>query len=149
MRVASRTETVVAMTGIVSWEHLLFLVSVVSGAVIFAVSILWTSLSFLSKEKAQIEDTIHRIVQERKEDVRRLQDSVEKNDAEVDRRLGALEIFHAGLVSVLKQMDEFRSEVKSDFEQLRNERKDDMRSIHARLDQLMRSRLTKDAPTAP
>lgn len=122
------------MTGTVTWDHLVFWVGVITAAILGTTIVLWKVYSIVSFEREHFDLRFNRLV-----------DRFVKDHDEADARIGRLEIFHAGLVSVLKQMDEFRSEVREDFEQLRNERKDDMKSIHARLDQLLSEKGARDA----
>lgn len=114
------------MTGIVSWEQMIFIVSVLTAAIVGTAGVLAGVYALLNRERNEMNARISR-----------LSERIFKEGDLLDRRVASLEIFHAGLVGVLKQMDEFRGEVKTDFDELRVERREDMARLHERLNILM------------
>lgn len=118
------------MTGDVTWPQLLFLVGVIvavaTGVGTLSWLVIWKVWGLISEER-DITEKRFTLVQER----------INLEKEMLDARLTKIEIFNAGLMSVMKQMEEFRSDVRGQFDDLRNVRRDDMRNIHRRLDRIV------------
>lgn len=104
------------MTGTASWEQLTFL-----SGIIVAVGI----AAFIASWRIQVHFTSERTV---------AQTRVDLIFTALESRIRAIENFNAGTQIVLEHVEDFRREVQSQYERLRNERREDMEGIHRRLD---------------
>lgn len=115
------------MHGTVSWEQVWALISVLTVVVGAAIVGTWRVVVYLSNARQEVEAKI--------EEERRSSDSkLEREIGTLEGRIGSLENFQAGTLVVLKHVDEFRVEVRGQYEALREQRRADIESIHRRLD---------------
>lgn len=103
------------MEGQVTWTQAIWVVTMLSGA---------TFGGFLAAWRIQVLRTHDQLT---------AVEQIAAIRAAFETRLSSIEVFNAGTMVVLKHMEEFRAEIKMQFEALRQERKKDMEGIHNRL----------------
>lgn len=117
------------MSGDVTWQQLLFIISVIlsvsAGVGTLSWLIIWKIWGLISYER-EITEKRFMLVQE----------TFKLEHEQFEARIAKIELFNAGLVAMMKQMDEFRLDVKMNFDELRKTRKEDMMNIHRRFDKL-------------
>jgi hypothetical protein len=104
------------MSGSASWEQLWAIVGLMAAVAAGAAVASWRVQVYLATQKAAVEARLEHEV------------------TTLEARLGALETFQAGTMVILKHVDEFRLEMRGQYEALRETRRQDMEAIHRRLD---------------
>lgn len=113
--------------GAVDWPTLIYVVT--AGAVLAAALggfigwLVWWMASQLSKNRHDMRSHVEQVLH-----------SFDETIIEHGKRIGAVEVFNAGLTVMLKNIDEFREDVKERFDNLGRERREDMNELHRRLE---------------
>jgi predicted nuclease with TOPRIM domain len=113
----------------VDWSTLIYVVSAVAAIAIaiggFVGWAVWWITHQLAQNRHDMRSHVEQVLAAMSDDIE-----------EQSKRISAVEVFNAGLTVMLKQVDEFRSDVKQRFESLHQERKGDMKDLHKRLDEI-------------
>lgn len=117
------------MSGGVSWEQITFIVVLIVTISVASFIVAWRIQVYLSKERHETRTSFNQRTEGLDDKMDLLVDGIEK-------RLNSIEVFNAGTLVVLEHLKEFRDEVKRQYNELRQERKDDMQGLHRRLDAL-------------
>jgi hypothetical protein len=115
------------MSGGVLWEQIIFVMGVLFTVSCGVAAAVWKFAEYLKYQRHDFRSQIeHRTVV--------FSEKLEELEKHYEGRIHALEMFNSSLAVVLKQVETFQSEVKLEFAELREERKEDMRLLHERFD---------------
>lgn len=130
------------MAGGASWEQITFIVTLIVTISVASFIVAWRIQVYLSKERHETRTSFNQRTEGLDDKMDLLIDGIEK-------RLNSIEVFNAGTLVVLEHLKEFRDEVKRQYNELRQERKDDMQGLHRRLDALHNTARLIESDVAP
>lgn len=121
------------MHGAASWEQIIFLATLLTTVLLgvgYGVGRLVYKFTQILRDDRHTLDAASK----QRDDI--LEETIKEIRAEYGGRISALENYNAGLIVLLREMEAFRADVKERFESLHDERRDDMRELHKRIEAL-------------
>lgn len=138
------------MTGGVTWEQIIFL----SGIIVFVVtSLIGAFIWIMSRQEKMHMSNMLQQKETMKEqaslrhDLRSSYDHkmglLDQRITDESRRIDQIEIFNAGLRILMQTIEKFQDEVKARFTADAKDRKDEIKSIEDKLDEILRDQLRR------
>ena len=114
------------MEGNVTWPQAIFIIGLLSATTLAGFLAAWRMQTLRSKDRYETRQHF-----EARMTV--ISDAFISNVDALKARIATIENFNAGTMVVLKHLDEFRIEVKQQYEKLVEQREEDMAELHKRL----------------
>lgn len=117
------------MEGNATWPQLLFIITVLTTAATIGFLTAWRLQVLRARDRHAVRSGFEQRMIVISEQITEYKENMEK-------RISAIEHFNAGTIVVLEHLKEFREEVKRQYQQLVDQREQDMEGLHRRLDAL-------------
>lgn len=115
------------MEGSVNWPQLSFISGVVVLVAGFMFIFAWRTQEIRAKDRSEQRALFQ-------QEIAAVHELVAMVQKDLDSRLRAIEMANAGILVVLKHMEDFKREIMERLESMRDERSEDMELLYRRLD---------------